>query len=312
MGEPTLQLDHISFRYNDDAPYALKDLSVAVDKHEKVAVLGNNGAGKSTFFLCCNKVLTPEEGTVSLNGEVIGKSKKEINRLRQAVGLIFQDPDSQIIASTVESEISFGPMNLRLDESDVKRRIDESIQKMQLEEFRTRPPHYLSGGERKRVSIADILAMEPEVMLFDEPEASLDPYNVALLEKNLKMLHDQGLGIIISTHDVNFAWRWADRILVFNAGEMVKDATPEEVFADMDLLIQCNLEQPILYRIGEMFGLDPYPRYPEDIDVMQVHDSMCPYAGGDGHPTNEQCADHHHEMELVSDALHKHIEARSE
>lgn len=275
MEEPTLRLEHISYRYDTDVPFALKDLSISLDKSEKVAVLGNNGAGKSTFFLCCNRVLDPSEGTVYLHGQPIGTSKKDINGLRQAVGLIFQDPDSQIIASTVESEISFGPMNLRLSTEEVKERIDDAVGQMQLDEFRTRPPQYLSGGERKRVSIADILAMRPEIMLFDEPEASLDPYNVALLEKNLMMLHDKGLGIVISTHDVNFAWRWADRIIVFHAGQMMADAAPQEVFEDMDLLVKCNLEQPILFRIGKMFGLDPYPRYPEDIDLEQVRRTLC-------------------------------------
>jgi cobalt/nickel transport system ATP-binding protein len=136
---------------------------------------------------------------------------------------------------------------------------------MRLEDMRTRAPHYLSGGEKKRVSIADVLAMNPRLLLFDEPAASLDPENTLLLEKNLNMLTEKGLGLVIATHDVDFAWRWADRILVFHGGELVADAEPETVFSDEELLKKCGLVQPTLFQVGKIFHIDPLPKVISDL-----------------------------------------------
>lgn len=259
-----LKLENISFSY-EDGRRALDGLTVALHGGERVAVLGNNGAGKSTFFLCCNGVLRPSSGTLLLNGQPVGKTRAERMGLRRAVGLVFQDPDSQMLAGTVEAEISFGPMNLRLSEAEVRTRVDDAVSRMQLEDFRTRPPQYLSGGEKKRVSIADVLAMDPKLLLLDEPAASLDPAGSRLLEQNLDELHARGLGLIVATHDVNFAWRWAERVLVFHAGNLCADAAPLEVFSDRALLEKCGLAQPLLFQVGERLGMDPPPRTVEDI-----------------------------------------------
>ena len=251
-----LRFEHVSFAYEGGAD-ALSDCSVSICAGERIAILGNNGAGKSTFFLLANGVLTPRSGQVIFDGAPVGKNNKERNRLRRGVGLVFQDPDVQLLAGTVEEEISFGPMNLRLPTDEVRRRVNQSIDRLNLEPFRSRAPQYLSGGEKKRVSIADVLAMEPQLMLLDEPAASLDPANSRLLERNLDMLEQQGLALAVATHDVNFAWQWAQRVLVFHAGQLVADAAPETVFADTALLRTCNLEQPLLYQVGELIGMRP-------------------------------------------------------
>ncbi len=262
--EEILRFDKISFSY-DRERIALNNLSVTLHDSEKVAVLGNNGAGKSTFFLCCNGIVKPKSGELYLRQNKIQGTRKDNLLLRQAVGLVFQDPDNQIIAGTVEAEISFGPMNLNLSEAVVRNQVDDAIMKMQLEEMRFRAPHYLSGGEKKRVSIADVLAMNPQLLLFDEPGASLDPANTSLLEKNLDMLSEKGLGLVIATHDVDFAWRWADRVLVFHKGEIVADADPETVFSDKILLEKCGLAQPILFQVGKIYNMNPLPRVISDV-----------------------------------------------
>lgn len=254
-----LTLQDLCFSY-EDGRRALDGLSVTLRGGERVAVLGNNGAGKSTFFLCCNGVLHPSAGEILLGGQPVGKSRQERMRLRRAVGLVFQDPDTQMLAGTVEAEVSFGPMNLRLSESEVRARVDDAIARMGLEDFRMRAPQYLSGGEKKRVSIADVLAMEPRLLLLDEPAASLDPAGSRLLEQNLNELHARGLGLVVATHDVDFAWRWAERVLVFHAGHLVADAAPDVVFADEALLSSCSLAQPILFQVGRRLGLTPLPR----------------------------------------------------
>lgn len=259
-----LRLENISYQYEENRA-ALRDVSVSLYDAQKVAVLGNNGAGKSTFFLCCNGILKPPSGSVYLHQKKLSQSRKDIAKLHQTIGLIFQNPDSQLIAGTVEAEISFGPMNLSLTETEVRERVDEAIAKMELEKFRRRAPHYLSGGEKKRVSIADVLAMKPELLLFDEPAAGLDCANTRLLEKSLEELSSQGFGLVISTHDMDFAWRWAERILLFRDGSLVADDAPEAVFSDKELLHACGLEQPLLYQAGEIYGLHPLPKRIEDL-----------------------------------------------
>lgn len=263
-----LKLEGVSFSYDEERA-ALTDLSLSLYAGQKVAVLGNNGAGKSTFFLCCNGVLQPAAGSVWLDGEALPPKGPGRAKLRRKVGLVFQDPDSQLIAGTVEAEVSFGPMNLHLPEQEVRARVDGALSALDLEDFRHRAPHYLSGGEKKRVSLADVLAMDPQLLLLDEPAASLDPANTRLLEENLDDLTARGLGLVIATHDVDFAWRWAERLLVFQGGRLQADATPEEIFADETLLARCGLRQPMLYRVGALLGLTPLPKTVEEMETVK-------------------------------------------
>lgn len=246
-----LRLEHIHFRYEEKSP-VLKDVSATFYQGEKIAVLGNNGAGKSTFFLCCNGVLQPQRGKIFFKGQELTTSKKDILGLRQAVGLVFQEPDSQIIAGTVEHEVSFGPMNLRLDKNEVAYRVTQSLRQMNLDGYQHRAPQYLSGGEKKRVSIADILAMQPEMILLDEPTASLDPENVTVLEQMLDDLSLAGITLIVSTHDVDFAYRFASRAIVFSQGEVISDADIHKVFAADDMLLKAGLKKPLLYTVAEL------------------------------------------------------------
>ena len=251
-------------------------MDVKIYEGEKIAVLGSNGAGKSTFFLSINGVLKPHAGEVIYRGEKI--TKKRLNHLRKKVGIVFQDADNQIIASTVMSEVAFGPMNLKLPREEVLRRVDKALDYMNITEFRDRPPHYLSGGEKKRVSIADIIAMESEVIIFDEPTAALDPLNAQMLEEVLRKMGEEGRTILISTHDVDFAYRWAERVLVFHQGKIIADDTPLRVFQQEELLKKANLRHPMLYDVCEILkkkGIIPdgemYPKNMEEFRTMTDH-----------------------------------------
>lgn len=246
MQDCILQADSLYFTYDGRTP-ALDGTSLSVRKGERIAVLGCNGAGKSTFFLCLNGVLKPEKGAVALHGKTVGE--RELGLLREHVGIVFQNADDQIIASTVSAEVSFGPMNLRLPVDEVQRRVDEALAYMELEEYRFRPPHYLSGGEKKRVSIADILAMHSEIILFDEPSTSLDPAGADMLEDVLRRLSEGGKTLLISTHDMDFAFRWATRAVVFCQGKIIKDSTPLEVFQDAETLRCAHLKQPVMLSV---------------------------------------------------------------
>ena len=255
--QPILQVRDLRFCYDSGAP-ALDGVSLDVHAGERIAVLGPNGAGKSTFFLCLNGVLTPESGQILLDGKPVDRKMRKA--LCERVGIVFQNADDQIIASTVAAEVSFGPMNLRLPRDEVARRVDHALDYMDLQAFRARPPHDLSGGEKKRVSIADILAMESEVILLDEPAASLDPAGEERLERVLDRLSDEGRTLLISTHDVDFAFRWATRAVVFSAGRILADDTPQAVFGDAALLRQAHLRRPVLAEVFDVLrarGLVP-------------------------------------------------------
>lgn len=246
-----LRLEHINYSY-EGKYHALKDVSATIHRGERIAVLGGNGAGKSTFFLCCNGVLRPQTGEIFLNGQRIANTKRDITLLRQTVGLVFQDPDSQIIGGTVENEISFGPMNLGLGQGEVRVRVTEALLRMNLEGYEKRAPQYLSGGEKKRLSIADILAMHPDLILLDEPTASLDPENVSLLEQTLNDLSAAGITLAVSTHDVDFAYRFATRAIVFARGEIISDTDIDEAFSSKEILVEAGLKKPSLYEAAEL------------------------------------------------------------
>ncbi|WP_343250073.1 energy-coupling factor ABC transporter ATP-binding protein [Diplocloster hominis] len=266
-----LEIRDLTYQY-ETGTQALDGVSLRIRRGERIAVLGANGAGKSTLFLNMNGVLSPDHGELYFHGEKV--NKKNVKELRRQVGIVFQDADNQIIASTVLAEVSFGPMNLKLAKPEVAARVDEALDYMELEEFRDRPPHYLSGGEKKRVSIADIIAMKPEVIIFDEPTASLDPVNAGMLEDVLEKLGSENKTIIISTHDVDFAYRWAQRILVFCEGKVIGDGTALDVFSDTEMLKRAHLKRPVLMDIYEMLVekrlLPDQGNYPRDTEMFRV------------------------------------------
>ena len=248
MNKIILKVENLHYSYTKEHE-VLKGVSLDIYEGERLAILGANGSGKSTFFLNINGVLKPESGAVYYRDKFINKSS--IKELRKNVGIVFQDADNQIIASTVRAEVSFGPMNLGLSKDEVTKRVVNSLNYMDISHLIDRPPHYLSGGEKKRVSIADIIAMDSEIIIFDEPTASLDPQNIFIFEKLLNKMSQDNRTLIISTHDLEFAFRWADRILVFCDGNVIADSDPITVLADKEVLKKANLRKPILLEVFE-------------------------------------------------------------
>lgn len=244
--ETVLSVKNLSYSYNEDKK-ALNGISLDIHRGERLAVIGSNGAGKSTFFLNLNGVLTPDKGEIFFEGKPI--DKKNIIELRKNVGIVFQNADNQIIASTVIAEVSFGPMNMKLSRDEVIARCEEAMKYMHITHLKDRPPHYLSGGEKKCVSIADIIAMKPKVIIFDEPTEGLDPINKKMLEDVLDRLNKEGKTILISTHDVDFAYRWADRTVVFSDGEIIADDTPINLFRNDDIIKRARLRRPVILEI---------------------------------------------------------------
>ncbi|MDY6013140.1 energy-coupling factor ABC transporter ATP-binding protein [Clostridium sp.] len=248
MKELILKIEDLYYTYGNGKP-ALNGVSVDIYEGEKIAVIGSNGSGKSTFFLNIDGVLMPEQGKIIYRDMVI--NKKNLKELRKNIGIVFQDADNQIIASTVMAEVGFGPMNLKLPKDEVLTRVNEALKYMNISHLKDRPPHYLSGGEKKRVSIADIIAMKSEIIIFDEPTAALDPLNSIMLEEVLLKLGDEGKTMLISTHDVDFTYRWAERVLVFNDGKIIADGSPLEIFQNKEILKKANLKQPTMLEVYE-------------------------------------------------------------
>ncbi|SFB12519.1 cobalt/nickel transport system ATP-binding protein [Acetitomaculum ruminis DSM 5522] len=268
MSEPILEVKDLCYKYNEEK-MALNGINLKINEGEKIAVIGSNGAGKSTFFLNINGVISPTSGAIYHRGTMI--TKKNLNELRKYIGIVFQDADNQIIASTVMAEVSFGPMNLKLPKAEVIERVEEALAYMNISDFKNRPPHYLSGGEKKRVSIADIIAMKPEIIVFDEPTAALDPLNAAMLEEVLGKLGNEGKTLLISTHDVDFAYRWADRAIVFSHGKIIADDTPLNIFRNDAILKEASLKRPIMLDVYESLlekniisNKDAYPKSVEE------------------------------------------------
>ncbi|MBO7715567.1 MAG: ATP-binding cassette domain-containing protein [Methanobrevibacter sp.] len=259
-----LEVQNIKYSYNKDYQ-ALKGVSLKVEKGEMVALLGKNGAGKSTLFLHLNGIYEPDEGKVFIDGEELKYDKKSLLKFRQKVGIVFQNPDDQIFAPTVEEDVAFGPLNLKLPMEEVQKRVTESLARVGMSGFEKKAPHHLSGGQKKRVAIAGILAMQPEIMVLDEPTAGLDPQGVRDLSALLKELNDEGITIIISTHEVDLVPNYAKRVFVLVDGLLIAEGTPKEIFAQPEILDQANLEVPIvteLFQDLEKEGFDMNNDYP--------------------------------------------------
>jgi cobalt/nickel transport system ATP-binding protein len=263
-----LEVKNIKYSYNADYQ-ALKGVSLKVEKGDMVALLGKNGAGKSTLFLHLNGIYQPDEGQVFIDGEELKYDKKSLLKFRQKVGIVFQNPDDQIFAPTVEEDVAFGPLNLGLPMEEVQDRVEEALSRVGMSGFEKTAPHHLSGGQKKRVAIAGILAMKPEVMVLDEPTAGLDPQGVVDLSILLNELNDEGITIVISTHEVDLVPNYAKKVFVLVDGLLIAEGTPKEIFAKPEILEQANLKVPIvtdLFQQLESEGFDMKGDYPLTID----------------------------------------------
>ena len=240
-----LKAENLYFSYDEDQEKcALNGLSLEIPRGKKVAVMGSNGSGKSTFFLCCNGIHRPTSGRLFFDGEEVKYDRKSLLNLRSKVGIVFQDPDNQLFSASVFQEISFGILNLGVSQEQARKEVEEVIEYLEITPFRDRPSHALSGGQKKQVSIADILVMHPELIILDEPAAALDPKHTAMVKKIVDRLTGDGITVLMATHDVNYAYEWADQVLLFHQGKLLSQGEPEMVFRQTDFLKTTNLEQP--------------------------------------------------------------------
>ncbi len=239
----------LSYAYPGRVP-ALNGLDLDIPAGARLAILGPNGAGKTTLLLHLNGTLRPDAGEVALDARPVRYDRRFLAAWRAAVGLVLQDPDDQLFAGGVWQDVSFGPMNLRLDEAEVRRRVEATLTMLRIADLADRPIHMLSFGQKKRVAIAGVLAMQPRVLLLDEPTGGLDPLAQTHLIAALQRLVEGGTTIVYTTHDVDLACAWSDRVAVFAGGRVAAFGAADDVLADAALLRRARLRQPIALEIG--------------------------------------------------------------
>lgn len=250
MTDPTiLRTNGLNFSYPNGVP-ALKNVTLDVERGKKMVFLGQNGAGKSTLFLHFNGILRPKSGEVFFEGRTLKYDQGSLAALREQVAIVLQNPDDQIFSTTVEEDVAFGPMNLLLEREEVERRIDDALHLVGMDDLRQRPTQQLSFGQRKRVSLAGALAMKPQVLIMDEPTAGLDSEMVRELMELSDELNHNGMTMLMSTHDIETAYEWADEIIVMYKGEVSFSGTPEELFAERDLVDRLRIVPPFPVRLN--------------------------------------------------------------
>ena len=270
----------LSYSYGDGTQ-ALRNVSISLQAGRKVALVGPNGAGKSTLMLMMNGILRPSSGEVFFAGRPLQYDAASLRTVRRAVGMVFQNSDDQLFAPTVYQDVAFGPTNLGYPAEKVKRYVGFALQYVGLSGYERRPPHHLSGGEKKRVAIAGILAMEPQVMILDEPTSNLDPASSEEIMEMLDELNQGGKTMIISTHDVDLAYRWADEIILMKDGDVIRRGSGPEVFMDTDLIRDARLKPPLVVEIYQELasrGMASGARPPRNI--LELCDLLQP--GGSG------------------------------
>lgn len=239
MSHHTISVRELGFAYSDGTR-ALNGVSFEVSHGEAIAVVGANGAGKSTLLLHLNGLLSPSEGTVNIGGTPV--TKGTLADIRRTVGMVFQDPDDQLFMPTVAEDVGFGPMNLGLPPDDVAARVDGALARVDALHLKERPPYRLSGGEKRAVAIATVLAMEPSILVMDEPSSGLDP---RARRRLIRLLASFNHTRILATHDLDMAAELCERTIVLSAGAVVVDGPTSRIFADDTLLAAAGLERPL-------------------------------------------------------------------
>ena len=251
MSDAWIRTEGLTYSYQDDITGeempVLHGIDLCINRGEYIAIIGHNGSGKSTLAKLLNLVLEPTGGTIYVDGVNVSSpdmTDDDVFALRQKVGMVFQNPDNQLVATVVEEDVAFGPENLGVPSEEIRRRVDDALAMVGMTEYAKHEPHRLSGGQKQRVAIAGIIAMMPECMIFDESTAMLDPLGRREVVETMEMLHrEKGITIVTITHHMDEAAR-ADRIIVLDDGRILRDGTPEEIFSDPVPLWRAGLDVP--------------------------------------------------------------------
>lgn len=248
MSEKLIEIKNVTYTYEADEEgavgyTAIKNVSLDINKGEFVAILGHNGSGKSTLAKLCNAIFEPTEGTVTVKG-IVADTEEKGDEIRRIVGMVFQNPDNQIVATIVEDDVAFGPENLGIEPSEIRKRVDDALKCVNMYDHRNREPHKLSGGQKQRVAIAGVIAMQTECIVLDEPTAMLDPMGRKdVINTILRLNKEMGITIVLITHFMEEA-ALADRVVIMDGGKIIDEGTPRQVFSKVDYLRQHSLDVP--------------------------------------------------------------------
>ena len=260
-----VKAENLYFSYDDEQTYSLDGFSLELERGKKIAFLGANGAGKSTFFLTLNGIHKLIKGRLEVDGKEVTYDKKSLLELRSKVGIVFQDPDNQLFSASVKQEISFGAMNMGMSAEEAEEAVNKVVDRLLIGPFVHKATHALSGGQKKQVSIADVLVMMPKIVILDEPASSLDPKHTYIVNNIIEMMVEEGITVLVSTHDVNYAYGWADEVVGIDAGKVIMHDKPRAVFHNVEVLKKANLEKPMI--------LDFYDRLVEKGVIEKVEDT---------------------------------------
>lgn len=250
MTSPIIATEDLFYRYGDGTE-ALKGVTLTFQRGKRIAILGNNGAGKSTLFLHLNGILKPSSGTVLFHGKPIQYKKRDLNQLRKEIGIVFQNPDNQLFSPTVYDDIAYGPRHLLFSKENIASAVQRAMEETETLDLKSKPTHFLSLGQKKRVAIAGVLAMNPELMILDEPTAGLDGHYSKKMINLLNKIHSKGKTIVLSTHDINLAYEWADEIIILHDGKVIGNGAWEEIFFKENLLHLAHLNKPFVLETYE-------------------------------------------------------------
>lgn len=251
MKDVILEAKDLFFSYEGAAKHCLEGVNVTIKRGQKVAFMGPNGSGKSTFFLCCNGIHKPCKGALFLDGQPLDYSRKGLLSLRGKVGIVFQDPDNQLVLASVYQEISFGILNQGVPPLEAKKEVEQVMEKLDITPFQNQPTHALSQGQKKQVSIADILVMHPEIIILDEPAAALDLKHGTLVQQMVEQFTSEGITVLLSTHDIDYALDWADEIVLMKDGRVLMQEEAVKVCTNKEALARANLQEPVVLRMFE-------------------------------------------------------------
>ncbi|MBD1847127.1 ABC transporter ATP-binding protein [Cyanobacteria bacterium FACHB-63] len=244
-----LEFHEVNYTYSGVTEPAIRDLTLQIPSAKRIALIGQNGCGKTTLFLLANGLYQPQNGEIYWQGERLKYDRRSLINLRQKVGLVFQNPEQQVIASTVIEDISYGLCNLGWKDSQIESAIAPVLNEFGLTELANRPIHQLSLGQKKRVSLAGVMVLQPELLLLDEPTAYLDPLHTRALAQSLDNIHAAGTTIVMATHDLEWVYRWADWVIVLDRGTLALEGVPEAVFAEVEKLESLKLGVPLTAKL---------------------------------------------------------------
>ena len=246
------KIENLTHEYSDGT-LALDNITLSFDRAERIALLGTNGSGKTTLLNHLNGILKPTSGKILFEDKPLQYDSKSLLQLRKRVGFVFQDPNDQLFAPTVKQDVAFGPLNLGYTTEKVKTIVEEALKTVGMSEFSEKPPHFLSLGQKKRIALAGVLAMQPEVIIMDEPTSNLDPRATSeILHLLLQLNKEKGITLLLATHDVDMVPLFATKMYVLNKGKLVSEGTPKESFSNGDLIRQVNLRSPRLTHLFEV------------------------------------------------------------